>query len=510
MPVLKIASVGALIGRDDEIERLVADLERALAGNGSLVLVSGDGGIGKTALAEELAARAQVAGAVTLWGNCLEGDGAPPYWPWNQVLRALPGHEGIPAVGDSQEARFRFFEWFTALLRRSASDRGMLIVLDDLHWADEPSLVFLNILATELADSRLMVIVNYRGTELRPDDPLSRALPNLTRERSTRHLSLNGLTHAEVAEVMAIMSGQESAAETISEVFNRTEGNPFFVIEMVRLLGSGSDLQQLPESVRQVIRRRLELLSSECLSLLQIASVTGREFDLDLIERVTSTPARDLLQFIDGAVSARLLSEVPSSAGVFKFNHALIRETLYEDLPTSRRIDLHHQVGSALEQRVANDPEVHLNELAHHFFKASPAADVDKALAYAGRAADFAMRRGAFEEAVRLYRMALETLPRAGDDERTRAQLLLSLAKAQDFSDRQSAGLGTSIELARVAVRLKDPELLARAALVSEGVFTFGPDVERLESLRAGSRRPRGHQSRIAGAPTRPAVDSDP
>lgn len=483
MAVLKIASVGLLVGREDEIERLTADLERALAGNGSLLLVSGEGGIGKTALAEEIAARAEAFGAVTVWGKCLEGEGAPPYWPWSQVLRALPGHESRTEVGESQEARFRFFEWFAAQLRQLGSDRGLLIILDDLHWADEPSLVFLHFLATELARSRVMVIANYRGAELRPDDPLSRALPDLARERSTRHLSLSGLTQAEVAEVLAIMSGKRPTAETISGVFDRTEGNPFFVIEMVRLLGTGAALQQLPESVRQVIRRRLELLSKECLNLLQIASVTGREFDLDLIERVTGVPARELLLVIDEAANAKLLSEVPSSAGVFKFNHALIRETLYEDLPTSRRIDLHHQVGSALETRVASDPDGYLNELAHHFFKASPAADAQKALDYAGRAAHSAMRRGAFEEAVRLYRMALETLSRAGGADRKRAELLLSLARAQDFSGQQVAGLDTSIELARVAARLNDPELLAKAALISEGVFTFGPDVERLEAI---------------------------
>lgn len=485
----------ALVGRDEEVQRLAADLQRALTGHGSLLLVSGEGGIGKTALADEMSARAEAAGALTVWGKCLEGEGAPPYWPWMQVLRALRGRAARPEVGDSQEGRFRFFEWFAALLKESAAERGMLIVLDDLHWADEPSLVFLQHLAAELAGSKLMVIGNYRE-ESTPGDPLSRSLPNLTRERSTRQISLGGLTEAQVAEVMGTTSGTGASAEAIRRVFARTEGNPFFVIEMVRLLGTGADLEQLPESVRQVIRRRLELLSPESLGLLQVASVAGREFALGLISRVLGLPARDLLRVLDDAVAAKLVGEVPASAGGFKFSHALVRETLYEDLPTSRRVDLHHQLGSALEVEVAHDPEPHFNELAHHFFKASAVGDSSKALEYASRAAGSAMGRGAFEEAARLYRMALEMLARAGGEDRARADLLLKLARAQDLSDQQVAGLDTSIELARLAVRLQDPELLARAALISEGSFFFGPDSARIESIclqaldALGSSRP--------------------
>lgn len=475
--------VGSLVGRDGEIARLRAALQQTLEGHGGLVLVSGDGGIGKTALAEELAAEARTTGALTVWGRCLEGEGAPAYWPWAQVLRAMPGGAELPDGGGTQAERFQFFEWATGLLKKTSADRGMLVVLDDLHWADEPSLVFLRFLAGEVGDSRLMVVGNYRSLELRPEDPLARALPDLVRERNTRQVALGGLTQPQVAEVIALVMADVPAADLAGRVFQRTEGNPFFVIETVRLLSSGADPHHLPEGVRQVIRRRTESLPSDCIELLQVASVIGREFDTGLLAEVSGREARDLLQVLDAAIEAKLVGEVADHVGAFRFNHALTRETLYEDLAPSKRVALHHQVGVALEGRAMQEPDAHLSELATHLFRASPGGDASKSVEYSIRAADSSLRRGAFEEAARFYRMALEVMPPGQAGDRRRADLLLSQARALDLSDQQFAALDASIEAARIATRLGDAELAAQAALVSEGVFSLGQDAARMQSL---------------------------
>lgn len=472
-----------LVGRQEETAHLDSDLEAALAGRGAVVLVSGEGGIGKTALAEDLAARAERAGAQVLWGRCLEGEGAPPLWPWLQILRGLDPELAARTGGgaETQESRFEFFESVIARLKRAAAPSGAVIVLDDLHWADEPSVLLLRLLAAELAGSRLLVLASYRETDLRTDRGLGRALPDLIRERVTRSLHLTGLSESEVADYVAILTDHLASPETSRRLFARSEGNPFFVAEMVRFLSGGSDAEHLPEGLRQLIRQRTALLSPSCLALLETASVIGREFSLSLLQPVTEMSGTELLSVLDAAVSSRLLDE--GSPGRFLFNHALIRETLYGDLPASRRVELHRRVGIALDKLVESDSEPHLTELATHFFKASPAGEAARAMDYASRAGDYAMSGYAFEEAARLYRMALDAQLMLGADDRERARLLLSLARAHDLSDEMMAGVETSLELLRIAQRLGDGELAARAALVTEGVMTIGGESEKMERL---------------------------
>ena len=473
-----------LVGRVKETALLAAELEAALAGSGVLVLVSGDGGIGKTALAEELCSRAALAGADVLWGRSLEGEGAPPFWPWLQILRALDPELARRNPGEeSQESRFGFFEAVVSRLKASAADKGAVVALDDLHWADQPSVLLLRFLAAEIADSRLLVIANYRESDLDPQSALARALPDLRRERVTRSLHLEGLAEPEVAELVASLTGDQASRATSRSIFARAEGNPFFVAEIVRLLGAEGEGRQVPEGISQVIRRRTSLLSPACHEVLEAASVIGREFSLKALEAVSGRAPGALLSSVDEAVAARVVTQMANAPGRFLFNHALIRETLYEDLSMSRRVELHRRVGEALEKLVVNDPEPHLNELATHFFRASPAGDAAKAMDYASRAADYAMSRFAFEEAGRLYRMALDALDQQGPDDATRARLLLSLAKAQDLSDEGAAGLATSLELVRVARRLGDGELAAQAALVTEAAMMLGAESDKMESL---------------------------
>ena len=447
---------------------------------GRLVLVSGDGGIGKTALAEEISGRARALGAPALWGRCLEGEGAPPYWPWLQVLSSLPGAPQPPVVAGTQAGRYEFFDWACRELKRAALPAGLLIVVDDLHWADEPSLVFLQYLAGELAGARILTVANYRAADLRPLDPLSRALPDLLRERTSGQVALGGLDQSQVAELIGRVLERRPSDDLASLIYERTEGNPFFTIEMARLLSSGADAAHLPDSVRQVVLRRIERLPPDCVDTLKTASVIGRTFELELLAQVTALTMGRLLETLDPALEARLLSLAKGGATQARFGHALIRETLYEDLPASRSIDVHRKVAAVLEGRGSTSPE-HLTELATHFFRSLPLGDPTKAVDYAERAAIDAQGRSAFEEAARLYRMAIESLGPAAD--RRRADLLLALARTLDLSDQQAAGLDASVELVGIATRLNDAELAAQATLVSEGVFTLGPDAMRLKGI---------------------------
>ena len=449
-----------LVGRDSELAALRGDFERAAAGRGSLVLLSGEAGIGKTALAEAAASVARTHSLAVAWGRCLEDTGTPPYWPWAQVERALGIDLGPPRSADSQEARFAYYqEHASALLARPA-----LIVLDDLQWADEPSLVFLRFLAGELPESRLVLLGCFRAGELA-------ALPALLRERSVRHVALGGIGQAEVREL--------GAAEHAAEVHARSEGNPFFAIELVRALQAGDDLARLPETVRQAVRGRLERLPAPSRSLLDAAAVIGRDFDAALLAAVVEEEPTTVLAALEPVLAAQLATE---SAGVYRFQHDLVREAIYEQLPAVRRVALHERAGSELERRLGADAEQQLAALAEHFFRAAPGGGAARAVEYAARAADFALANCAFEEAARLYQMSHEALAPAAP-ERRRVELLLAQARALDLADRGAAAIATALEASRVAERLGDAELAGALALVGEGSFTVDPEAGRVVEI---------------------------
>ena len=449
-----------LVGRDAELAALRADLERAAAGRGSLVLISGEAGIGKTALAEAATDLARSTSLTVAWGRCLEDTGTPPYWPWSQVERALGIELGPPRSADSQEARFAYYEEHA----RELIARAALIVLDDLQWADEPSLVFLRFLAGELPESRLVLLGCFRTGELA-------ALPALLRERSVRHVGLGGVGPAEVREL--------GAAEHAAEIHARSDGNPFFAIELVRALQAGGDVARLPETVRQAVRGRLERLPAASRSLLDAAAVIGRDFDAALLAAVVEEEPAAVLAGLEPVLAARLATE---SAGVYRFQHDLVREAIYEQLPPARRVALHERAGSELEGRLGANAERQLAALAQHFFRAAPGGGAARAVEYAARAAEFAMANCAFEEAARLYGLALEALAPASADRR-RVELLLAQARALDLADRGAAAIATALEGSRAAERLGDAELAGALALVGEGSFTVDPEAGRVADI---------------------------
>src|SRR5919109_857352 len=345
------ASRGAFVGRGRELGELEAALEDALAGGGRLTLLVGEPGIGKSRLAEELIATARARGAEGAVGRCWEAGGAPAYWPWVQSLRAylremepgalraqlgagaadlaqllpelrelLPDLPEPPAL-ESEGARFRLFESVTSLLRGATQARPLVLVLDDLHAADEPSLLLLQFVAREIADARVLVVCAFRDVDPTMREPLASAVAELVREPHAAQIELAGLSDADVAEYIELSTGVEPAPRLVEAIHAETEGSPLFVAETVRLLDAEgqiaeSDAQmRIPSGIRAVIDQRVGRLPERCRSFLVPAAVMGREFELDALTRLTGLAPGELLDALDEAMSERILGDVPGSPG---------------------------------------------------------------------------------------------------------------------------------------------------------------------------------------------------
>jgi DNA-binding SARP family transcriptional activator len=485
------------VGRDRELETLTAGLQRSLAGEGGLYLLVGEPGIGKSRLAEELAARARERGALVLAGRCWEAGGAPAYWPWVQSLRsyvrgappdALRGQLGAgagdlaqllpellelfpdlsrPAASESEAARVRLFDAATSFLKRAAAAQPLVLVLDDLHAADAPSLLLLQFLTRELPDSHLLVIGAYRDVDPTLREPLAPVLAELAREPAAQQVPLRGLSDRDVAAYIELAASQVPAPGLAQTIHQETDGNPLFVTEVVRLLEAEGRLAErdgdlrIPAGVRAVIEERLRRLPERCQDLLVLAAVLGREFGLEAIGRLSGLPVDELLATLDDAMVERVVGEVPGAPGQLRFGHALIRDTLYEGLTPARRLQLHRRAGEALESVYASDPNPHLAELAHHFFAAAGTGVTEKAVTYASRAGDRAASQYAYEEAARLYEMALGLV----DEPEARCDLLLSLGEARARAGDTPASKRTFREAAELAQKRGISEQLARAAL---------------------------------------------
>jgi tetratricopeptide (TPR) repeat protein len=496
-----------LVGREPELAALQALLADAYVGKGGIALLEGEPGIGKTRTAEEFAQEAPRSGARVLWGRCYHDEGAPAFWPWVQVIRAYarggdpqrlladmgPGAADIaqlvPEVGewvpkppsssplDPAQARFRLFESITRFLRDSSQRQPLVLVLDDLHWADKPSLLLLEFLSREVRQSRLLLVATYRDVEVKRDHPLVSTLAELARQPACRRIPLRGLSEQDVARFIEHVAGRPVSPQLVSAVYLETEGNPFFVAEVVQLLKLEGPLLELqpsalghlpiPPTVRDVIRRRLHHLSTECSAVLSIAAVIGREFRLAILQRASDIADDPLLDALEQAADAGIITVLSGAGGLYSFSHALIRDTLYEQLGTAARVRAHRQVGEALETLYDANPEPHLAELAYHFYQAAPGGDADRAIAYAVRAAERATAQLAYEEAARHYQMALDILESAGavvDEDRV-GVLLIALGEAQSRAGDRHAAQVTLGRAAEIARQLGLTELLAQAAL---------------------------------------------
>ncbi|MDJ0848413.1 MAG: AAA family ATPase [Myxococcota bacterium] len=517
------ATAGPFVGREDVMAELSGRLSQALAGDGCLVFLVGEPGIGKTRTAEELAADARARGARVLRGCSYEGEGAPAYWPWVQVLRQIfrelddaaqlrdalgAGASDIgqlmpelrarlaevPEAQDlrSEHARFRLFDSVASFLARASRWRPLVLLLDDLHWADAPTLLLLRFLAAELRGTRVLVLGAYRDVEVRRDQPLAQIVAELAREPNFYRVILRGLSPADSARFVEEVAGGAVSADAQRAVYEMSEGNPFFLHETVRLFdeegrlhaedGSSDWSTALPQGVREVIGRRLDALSPECNWILGLAAVIGRDFGVNVLKEVAELPAESLLAHLDAATAAHIVSAAPRDGttpalGQYSFSHALIRETLYEELSAPERVRLHRRVGLVLEAIHGAESRAHLPELAHHFFQAAPTGDIDRATDYAERAALAALDLLAYEESIAHYERALQALEfRVPIDEARRCQLTLGLGWAQQRAGREADWKNTFRRAAEMARSLERGDLLAGAAM---GIGGWPPEAGR-------------------------------
>jgi DNA-binding SARP family transcriptional activator len=498
------------VNRERELDSLRRGLDVVRAGRGAVVLVGGEPGIGKTRVVEEFTQVARANGARVRWGRCYEGEGSLAYWPWMQLLRddlverdpaallaemgnrvgdiarLMPDiRERVPAVPvtlplDPDLERARLFDsvvaWLTA---PSATNAGPLVlVFDDLHWADRSSLQLLEYVADEIRAHPVLILGIYRDSGLDRRHPLTPTLTRLARADSGQRLHLSGLSVEHVGRVSELTSGRTPPAGLIEVIHGQTEGNPLFVREVVRLLvdegrfDAPADIRSwrvtIPRGVREAIALRLDRLSDGAIRALEIAAVIGRDFDLGVLRRVCALPRSAVIEVLEEALAAGVLVESPARHGAFHFAHALTQQTLYDDVSAVRRVDLHRRIGAAIEAEHAGDLAPYLPSLASHYLRAAEHDDdaVEPAIEYATLAGAQAIDRVAWDEALDYLRNALDLLGRSGrDDPQRRIELLLSIGRAKDARGQFDEARASFREAAMLAGALDTGELLARAAL---------------------------------------------
>ena len=519
---------GGFIGRGGELSTLYAGLKAALSGRGQLFLLSGEPGIGKTRMAAEFAAEAREQDARVLWGRCWEGTGAPAYWPWVQAIRSLlrttdpenlmemmgsgasdiaqmfpelhtlfPELPPLPSR-DAESARFQLFDATAAFLRRAAAAQPIVLVLDDIHAADTPSLRFLRFVAGHIAESRIVIVCTYRDAELTAEHPFIDVAVEIAREPTTHEIGLRGFGEAEVAAFVEVTTEMRPEPSLIARLQRETTGNPLYLDQAVRLHATEGRLDALSESellhlpvpkrITDLIGRRVDHVSERCKEALRLGSVLGAEFSFEALRRLGDFSPDELLDLLDEAVDTELVIRTADSPASFGFSHDLVRETLYEDLSQTERVNLHANAASVLEGIYGQDADSHLAELAYHFFEAAPSGHAKKAVDYARLAGSRATASLAYEEAARLHGMALTALElQPSLDETLRVEILLDLGDAQTRAAEDERARATFLRAAGIAKRTGEASQLARAAFGYGGIFVFhraGADREMVPLLQ--------------------------
>lgn len=481
------------IGRETALQRLADALAETTYGRGRVALVVGEPGIGKTRLLRQFA---ELAAAPVVWGSCPEHIAAPPLWPWEKVLRAVrtrcpdrlvPGPVAdlldgsacdVDELHDVAGAALRRFEAIAHYL--TANDLPMVIVLDDLHWADQSSLRLLAYLADTVASSRLLVVATCRPHELGPPSgPLPATLAALARTAAVR-IALSGLSSAQAQALVVAVAGQQVDAHTAATLWARTEGNPFFLREMVGLLVSEHRLDEpatapVPVPVRDVVLGRVNRLPSGAVAVLSVAAIAGRHFCVDVVADAAAVDVEAALEAIDAAVAAGLVVENEQRLGWFSFTHALVAEALYAATGRLRRIHRHHRIAVAAARAWAGDDEC-AAEIARHW---SLAAALDPATAaqaagYAAAAARVADARLAPEDAAPLWRQALDAAELAGNRVDC-YPLLLGLATSLYRAGHLQDGLPVFVQAMEQALDFDDSTRLIIAALGAMGESNWYP-----------------------------------
>ena len=524
-----------VLGRKTELSVLTAAAKRVAAGDGrEVLLVSGEAGQGKTTLVAEAARWAFDSGACVLFGHC-EEDLATPYQLFAEAighyvthaiedeLPDLLGAHGselarlVPDLAnrvpdlppskatDSDSERYLLFAAVVGLLSRVSQGQHLVLVLDDLQWADTGSMMLLRHLAAAEPSLRILVLGTYRDSELSHAHELRETLGVLRRHGGVSRIELAGLDDSGVVSLMEAAAGHrldDAGVELAHAVYRETDGNPFFVSEVLRHLSETGAIHQdatgrwvsdgtleqmaLPDSVREVIGGRVVRLGQDAERTLSIAAVIGRDFDLDVLAKATQASDDALLDILDAASAASLVREVADAPGQYSFAHALIQHTLYEDLGRARRARAHRLVAEALEDLSGDRAGSRVRELAHHWINAYHPIDLAKAIGYSRQAADVALDALAPDDALRYYTQALD-LCAEGDD--LDPVLLLDLAIGQGTAQRQTgdpAFRDTLLDAARRAAAVGDTRRLVAAALANDRGFYSAVgaiDAEKVEIL---------------------------
>ncbi|MGA5466087.1 BTAD domain-containing putative transcriptional regulator [Mycobacterium sp. NPDC050041] len=505
-PVLPaaLAGPGPFVGRGSELERMLATWQTTLASGTRAVLVAGEPGVGKTRLAAEWSSRAHAQGAVVLYGRCDEDLGAP-YQPFAEALRSLVPCLGIdrlrrlrgvesllplvpglidvlpeiaaPTRADADTERYALFDAVVGLLAAVSTEAPVVLVLDDLHWAAKPTLLLLRHVLRFGEHGRVHIVGTYRSTDLDRSHPLAAMLADLHRDGSADRITLGGLDEGDVTAYVAEAGyDDDELARALATV---TGGNPFFLIEALRHVdesGGRWDPSTLPQGVREAVSRRLSRLPAQANKALAAAAVVGSRFALDLVERVLGD---DLVDAFDEAAKAGLLIEEPG--GHYRFNHALVRQSLLAELASVRRMRLHQKIAVTLETEPGADDEL-LADLAHHYFECAWAGNADKAVDYCRRAADQAMARLAYEGAADLYGRALHALEDLDDPLPDQQQAELLIARCEAL-----LAAGDVVTASNAVAHLRDSAgdsgRLAAWGTCFDGQLSMLTDPERLEEI---------------------------
>jgi serine/threonine protein kinase/class 3 adenylate cyclase len=442
------------VGREQELKTLESAFDSALSGQGSLLMIVGEPGIGKTTITEQLATYVGMRGGRSLTGHCYEeGSLSLPYLPFVEMMRSYVVQQDgeqlakqlgsgaaevarivsevrdrvrvePPAGGSPEEERFRLFQAVAGFLRNASSVQSLCLVLEDLHDADKGTMEMLVHLSRNLAGARILLVGTYRDVEVDRTHPLSAALAELRRGESFQRIPLRGLSPDEVQRMISHIAGQDIPFELGEAIYRQTEGNPLFVQELVRNAAEeglikreggqwvatvDSLINYIPEGLRDVIGRRLSRLSEECNRILAIAAIIGRDFAVDVLRRVADVSEDELLAALEEAIGVSLIEEMRGQRELrYRFTHAFFRQTLYEEMIAPRRLRMHNEVAKALEAHYSGREEEHAAELAEHFSHSSTEEDLRKAIEYGELAAARAASVYAYGEAVRHLDQALE------------------------------------------------------------------------------------------------------
>lgn len=486
-------------GRDKELATLERALVEAEGGRGRTVLIAGEAGIGKTTLAEAFSDRARRSGARVAWGRCWEAGGAPAYWPWTQVLRnalAIPGVKQeldavrpfvdlvatlVPEVAgpaavkqvtqtEGDRERFALFDAVSRVVQTIAIAAPLVIVLDDLHASDHASLLLTRFIAHDARSARCVVVAVYRDREMEADPVASQVIGDVARDAEV--IRLEGLDPSAIASVLENAGGVPASDALMARLHQITEGNPFYANEIMRLLVQEGQVEArfdlrrralpVPDSVSDIVLRRVKGLDPQVQALLRAAAVIGREFMVEPLAQAADIDIDKVLPLLATAEAERIVRAV--GPGAYAFDHGLIRESLYESLADAERLHLHGKVAAALEDAAGDDPREGLAEIAHHYLRAAT-KDARLPFLYAIRAGDRALEMFAYEEAVDLFGEAFGLTQVARATATERGELLLKLGESLLRAGKVAEGRERLTEAAEVARSIGAPELLVSAAI---------------------------------------------